>query len=82
MFPTEYLWLCITVPALIVTSLIFMKLAQRKMNQNAGSEVKVHNIQIRKTPAAQPVVQKGLSAPVGNYSQTEPKRNMQDKPQN
>jgi len=82
MSPTENLWLYITVPALIVTSLIFIKLAQLRMNKQARSNVKVNEIQIRNAPRPQPVVRKGLSAPVGNYQQEEIKRDMQDKPPN
>jgi hypothetical protein len=82
MFPAEDLWLCIAIPALIVASLILIKLAQLRINKQAGSEVKIHEIQIRETSAPKLVVQKGLSAPVGNYPQGEPKPNMQDKPEN
>ena len=78
----ENLWLYVTVPALIVTSLIFIKLAQLRMNRQARSNAKVDKIQIRKAPKPQPVVQKGLSAPVGNYQQEETKRDVQDKPPN
>lgn len=82
MSPTENLWLYITVPALIVTSLIFIKLAQLRLSKQARSDFKVNEIQTRKASAPRPVVWKGLSAPVGNYQQEEIKRDIQDKPEN
>jgi hypothetical protein len=78
----ESLWLYITVPALIVTSLIIIKLAQLRMNKQEKSDVKANGIQIRKIPKPQPMIQKGLSAPIGNIQPEETKQDVQDKPPN
>jgi hypothetical protein len=78
----ESLWLYVTVPALLVISLIIIKLAQLRMNKQERSDVKVNGIQIRKVSKPQPVAQKGLSAPVGNIQQEETKGDVQEKPPN
>jgi hypothetical protein len=82
MFPAENLWLCITVPAFIVASLVFIKLAQQRISKQTENQLRRAQIQNRKLPISKPVVSEEYSSSMRNGQQAERKRDNQDKPQN
>jgi len=78
----ENLWLCITVPALLVTSLVFIKLAQLRMNKHKENDLgKVRNL-LKKVPTSEPLVSEEHAASMNNNDLAERKRDNQDKPEN